>query len=193
MADKPKTPAARTRSSKPTSGLPAGVLKAADDVMAASQDAAAPVPKKARRRIRKLGQQLDTVRATEAKRRRQSAKAQQLAEKRERQAADAAAEMTTIIGRIRDEAGDAVATPASSAKSRQAVKPARANKSATATTKPAGTTKPARATTKPARTPKPAAATTKPAAATTKPARPTTKPATTAKAASRSRKPTPSA
>ena len=164
MADKPKTPTTKSPARKPASGVPAVVLTAVDEVMTASQDPAASVPKKARQRIRKLGRQLDSARAIEAKRLRQSAKAQQQAQKRERQAADAAAQMATIIGQIRDEAGDAAAHAAPNAKVRQAAMPAQA-------TKPAASAKPSR----------------------TAKGTPAAKPAATAKAVRQPRKPKPGA
>lgn len=182
MADKRPGSDATTR--KPRSSLPTAVISAVDDLVTAAQSAAAPVPKKARRKIKKLGKQLDAVRATEAKRLRQSAKARQKAARRDRQAADAAARMASIVSTIRDAAGSAIAKP---------------RPGATPTAKPV-VSKPAKSpvATKSA-TPKRTAATTRPApaarakpAAATKSARATepvgaAKPATTAKAATRRR------
>ena len=57
------------------SSVPADVLGAVGDLVAAAQHASAPVTGKAARELRKLGKQLDTARATETKRLRQLAKA----------------------------------------------------------------------------------------------------------------------
>lgn len=171
------------------SSLSNAVIGAVDDLVAAAQSPAAPVPKKARRKIKQLGKQLDAVRATEAKRLRQSAKARQKAVKRERQAADAAAQMASIVSTIRDTAGDSIpkrtATKAAGAKAAPA-------KGATAA-KQAAATKPAtRAATKPAGASK-AATTAK--AATRRPttATPTPKPVSRSRATTRTLKPKPTA
>ncbi len=153
MADKqPGSEAKTTRGRR--SSLSTDVVGAVDDLVAASKSPAAPVPKKARRKIQKLGKQLDAVRATEAKRLRQSAKARQEAAKRDRQAADAAAQMASIVSTIRDTAGGstakraagpAPAVKAPTAKAAKAVKPAAAAaaKPVAASAKPAATRKPA--------------------------------------------------
>jgi hypothetical protein len=171
------------------SSVPADVIASVADIVAKSQAAAAHVPKETRRQIRKLGRQFDAARATEAKRLRQAARLRLEIEKRERQAADAAAVMTSIVSTIRDVAKGAIGspTPPKRAKARPAAtkaasarKPAArgtATKSAAATAatkptarsaaaKPAGATRPA---------PKPAAAKAAGAA----------KPATAAKAPTR--------
>jgi hypothetical protein len=162
MADKQPGSGAKTTTG-PRSSLSTDVMGAVGDLVTAARSPSAPVPKKARRKIQKLGKQLDAVRATEAKRLRQSAKARQEAAKRERQAADAAAQMASIVSTIRDTAGGSIrkrhATKAAAARTAPAKRAVAA--------KPAAATKPA---TKPA--PKPAGA---------------TKAATTAKAATRRR------
>ncbi len=172
MADTRPGSTAKKTGERPSS-LSNDVIGAVDDLVAAAQSPAAPVSKKARRKIQKLGKQLDAVRATEAKRLRQSAKARQKALKRERQAADAAAQMASIVSTIRDTASDSIpkrpATRAAGAKA----PPAKGTPAAP--TKPAAAAKPA---TKPAAATK-AAAATKPTGAT--------KAATTAKAATRRR------
>src|SRR5688572_33026491 len=104
MADKKPGSDPRTTRGR-RSSLSTDVIGAVDDLVAASKSPAAPVPKKARRKIQKLRKELDAVRATEAKRLRQSAKARQEAAKRDRQAADAAARMASIVSTIRDTAG----------------------------------------------------------------------------------------
>jgi polyhydroxyalkanoate synthesis regulator phasin len=112
------------------SSMPADVIASVDDLMTAAQAAAAPVTKKARRRIQELGRQLDTARATEAKRLRQSAKARLKVEKRERQAADAAAAMASIVSTIRDEAGAAIGRKAGATAAKALAKPAAAKPAA---------------------------------------------------------------
>ena len=90
------------------SSVPADVLGAVGDLVAAAQHASAPVTGKAAKEIRKLGKQLDAARATEAKRLGQLAKAEaskgrkQVA-KRQRQAGEAAAEVASLVARIGDE------------------------------------------------------------------------------------------
>ena len=80
------------------SSLPASVVGAAGDVVAAAQQASAPVTRKTARELKKLGKQLDAARAKETKRLRQLAKAEstqgskQVA-KRRQQAAEAAADV----------------------------------------------------------------------------------------------------
>jgi hypothetical protein len=172
MADQQRGSDAKTKGRR--SSFPSDVVSAVDDLVAASRATAAAVPKKARRKIKKLGKQLDAVRATEAKRLRQSAKARQDAERRDRQATDAAARMASIVSTIRDTASGAVAQPAAAKKPAAATKPA-ATKRAAGAMKPAAAKRAAPAK-KPAATAKPAA---KPAGAT--------KGATTAKAMTRRR------
>lgn len=81
---------------------------AAYDLVAAARSKSSPAAKKDRKGIRKLGRRLDAARSLEAKRLRQSARAQRMLEKRERQAADAAAEVRVVVGRIREAAQAAV-------------------------------------------------------------------------------------
>jgi hypothetical protein len=137
MADKQRGSKAKT-TTKRRSSLPSAVMGAVGDLVTAARSSAEPVPKKARRKIKKLGKQLDAARATEAKRLRQSAKARQDAERRDRQAADAAARMASIVSTIRDTAGAAVAKPAATGKPAAARKAAATGKPAA---KPAGATK----------------------------------------------------
>ena len=116
-----------------------------DDVSMETRSAGAepdtrPVTKGTKRQVRKLTKQLGSARASEAKRLRQSAKAHQKVDKRERQAARAAADVAAIEGRIRElTAGDEARRPAP-ATSPMPPKPAR----------------PARRTAAPATNPKPA-------------------------------------
>jgi hypothetical protein len=184
MADKQRGSKAKT-TTKRRSSLPSAVMGAVGDLVTAARSSAEPVPKKARRKIKKLGKQLDAARATEAKRLRQSAKARQDAERRDRQAADAAARMASIVSTIRDTASGAVAKPANARKPAAATKPAVARKPAAArkaaatgkpAAKPAGATK--AATTAKARTRRRATAA-QPAKPTGRP--PTTTPATNPK------------
>ena len=90
------------------SGVPGDVIRAADELLTAAKSNAAPLTKKTRQRIQKLGRQLEAARATEAKRLRQKAKAEQQVAKFDRLAADAAAAIVSLVGRIRDEAREAV-------------------------------------------------------------------------------------
>lgn len=99
-----------------------------------------PLPKKAKRQVRKLTKQLGAARATEAKRSRQSAKAHKRVDKRERQVARAAADVAAIEGRIRGVTEGADGTRPAPATSPMPPKPAR----------------PARRTAAPASSPKPA-------------------------------------
>ena len=108
MADKQRGPDAKTTRGRPSSLQP-DVMSAVHDLVTAARSAAAPVPKKARRKIKKLSKELDAVRATEAKRLRQSARARQAAERRARQAADAAAQMASLVSTIRDTASGSIA------------------------------------------------------------------------------------
>ncbi len=141
MADQQRGSDVKTKGRR--SSLPSDVVSAVDDLVAASRATAAAVPKKARRQIKKLGKQLDAVRATEAKRLRQSAKARQDAERRDRQASDAAARMASIVSTIREKASGAVAKPAAAKKAKKpaAAKPDATNRAAPAR-KPAATAKP---------------------------------------------------
>jgi hypothetical protein len=125
MADKRRATTQKATGGR-RSALPTDVIGVVDDLVTASKRPGAPVPKKARRKIQKLGKQLDAVRATEAKRLRQSAKARQEAAKRDRQAADAAARMASIVSTIRDTAGGSAAK--SPKRSVTASKPAAAAK-----------------------------------------------------------------
>jgi hypothetical protein len=136
MADK-KRATERRHADPPDQRMSTDVLADADEVVAATQAATASAPKKARRRIRKLTQELDVARTSVARRLRQSAKAQQMVDKRERQAARAAARVAAIISTIRDQAGETMSigsaavtssppsppTPPKEAKPSQARKP----------------------------------------------------------------------
>jgi hypothetical protein len=89
-------------------GRPTSTNGATDDVLieaSASVTGTAaetrPLPKKAKRQVRKLTKKLGAARATEAKRMRQSAKAHKRVDKRERQVARATADVASIEGRIR--------------------------------------------------------------------------------------------
>lgn len=182
MADTRRGSDAKT-TTKRRSSLSTAVIGAVDDLVTAAQSPAAPVSKKARRKMKKLGKQLDAVRATEAKRLRQSAKARQEAARRDRQAADAAARMASIVSTMRDTAGGSIAKQragtAPAAKS-PALKPAKSAGGKTTRSKPAtAAARPAAAArAKPAAAAKPSGGT-KPAGAR--------KAATTAKAATRRR------
>lgn len=107
------------------SGVPGDVIRAADELLTAAKSNAAPLTKKSRQRIQKLGRQLEAARATEAKRLRQKAKAEQQVAKFERLAGDAAAAIVSLVGRIRDEAREAVGSGSgtSSAANPKAVAP----------------------------------------------------------------------
>jgi hypothetical protein len=107
MVQARKGSTAATNGTGPASAVPSEVLAAADDVVTASQASVTALPKKTRRKIRKLAKDLDAARATEAKRLRQATRAQLKVDKRQDQAAAAAAEMATIIGLIRDKATSA--------------------------------------------------------------------------------------
>jgi hypothetical protein len=194
MAVKQRGSATKADGQVSGSSMSADVIAAVGDIVAASHAAAAHVPKATRRRIERLGRQLDAARATEAKRLRQAARLRDELAKRERQAADAAALMASIVVSIREAASGvsgaqtgptpgrrATATKASARKA--AAKPASASKPAAAkatAAKPAGAARPATAAKAPTRR-----------RSTTKP-RP--KPATPRRAASsRTTKPKPTA
>src|SRR5690349_20330084 len=81
------------------------LLSAADEVVVAANAATASAPKKARKRIQKLTKELGRARATVDKRMHQVELAREKLEKREQEAAAAATEVASIIGKIRDEAG----------------------------------------------------------------------------------------
>ena len=131
---------------------------ATDDVTIKSEPAGAraepetrPLPKKAKRQVRKLTKQLDAARATEARRLRQSAKAHQKVDKRERQAARATAGVAAIEGRIRELTdGEAAQRPAPAA----SPMPPKPPRPARRTAAPASNPKPG-APRKPAPSPKP--------------------------------------
>lgn len=98
------TPSRKNGSGK-DGAVPADLLTAADDLVAAARSkpsTGGKGGKKGRKAIRKLGRDLDAARSAEAKRLRQTAKAQRALEKRERQVADAGANVRVIVGRIRD-------------------------------------------------------------------------------------------
>ena len=130
MADKPA----------PTDGVTDDVLIETSAPVTGATPETQPLPKKTKRRVRKLTKQLDAARATEAKRLRQSAKAHKAVDKRERQIARAAADVATIEGRIRGVTEGTDRTKPPSVASPMPPKPPR----------------PARRTAAPARTPKPA-------------------------------------
>src|SRR6187200_2739292 len=112
-------------------------LTAADHVAAAAKSATATAQRKAKKRIQKLTRELDRARATADKRLRQVELAREKLEKRERDAAAAATEVTSIMGRIRDEAGPGAMDPDGS--------PAAEIDSTTSAPKAAPATKPAAA------------------------------------------------
>jgi hypothetical protein len=69
---------------------------------AGTQSQKSDISKTSGRLIRRLSKQLDSARATEARRLRQSAKAHQKVDKRERQVARAAADIASIEGRLHE-------------------------------------------------------------------------------------------
>ena len=91
MADKPT----------PTNGATEDVLIETSAPVTGAAPETRPLPKKAKRQVRKLTKQLGAAQATEARRLRQSAKAHKRVDKRERQVARAAADVAAIEGRIR--------------------------------------------------------------------------------------------
>ncbi len=95
-------------SAVPASSVPVEVLEAVDDLLVAAAAPAAPVSKKARATIERLGRRLERALATETKRLRQVEKARERLAQRERRAAAAAAETAALIVRIRDTAREAV-------------------------------------------------------------------------------------
>lgn len=171
MAVKQRGSAAKADASGAGSSIPAEV----GDIVAASKATATQVPKATRRRIEKLGRQLDAARATEAKRLRQAARLRDELTKRERQAADAAALIASIVAAIRDAASGVVGA-------RPVRTPARTR--ATANKAPA-----TKAAAKPASAGKPVAAKAPAKAAAAKPAG-AARPATAAKAPTRRRRAT---
>jgi hypothetical protein len=200
MAVKQRRSATKADGTRAGSSIPADVIAAVGDIVAASQAAAAHVPKQTRRRIERLGRQFDAARATEAKRLRQSARLQQELAKRERQAADAAAMMASIVVTIRDAAsgvaGAKAGVPKPTATKSASAKPATKAVTTKAVTTKAVPTKPAAATpatTKPAEAAQPATAAKAPTrrrGATTSRPKPTTRPRA---ASTRTTKPKPSA
>jgi hypothetical protein len=92
----------------PASSVPVEVLEAVDDLLVAAAAPAAPVSRKTRAAIRRLGRRLERALATETKRLRQVEKGRERLAKRERRAAAAAAETAALIVRIRDTAREAV-------------------------------------------------------------------------------------
>jgi hypothetical protein len=151
MADKTSTPRSRNGGGR---ARPAPPAEPTDTDAVESETTGAVQPsKKSKRRLRRLGKDLDAARATEARRLRQSVKAHQKADKRERQVARASADVTAILGRIAEAAGDdvarkppAVATPAPG----PAPKPAKSSPSRrTARPAPSTPPPPVRRTTKP--------------------------------------------
>jgi hypothetical protein len=144
MAVKQRGSAAKADATGAVSSIPAEVNAAVGDIVAASKATATQVPKATRRRIEKLGRQLDAARATEAKRLRQAARLREELAKRERQAADAAALMASIVAAIRDAASGVVgARPVRTpARTRATANKAPATKAAA---KPASASKPAAA------------------------------------------------
>jgi hypothetical protein len=92
----------------PASSVPVEVLEAVDDLLVAAAAPAAPVSKKTRAAIRRLGRRLERALATETKRLRQVEKGRERLAKRERRAAAAAAQTAALIVRIRDTAREAV-------------------------------------------------------------------------------------
>jgi hypothetical protein len=95
----------------PSSSVPVEVLEAVDDLLVAAAAPAAPVGKKTRSAIKRLGRRLETALATEAKRLRQVEKSRKRLAKREGRAAAAAAKTAALIVRIRDTAREAVNGP----------------------------------------------------------------------------------
>lgn len=95
----------------PASSVPVEVLEAVDDLLIAAAAPAAPVRKKTRSAIKRLGRRLETALATEAKRLRQVEKSRRRLAKREGRAAAAAAKTAALIVRIRDTAREAVNGP----------------------------------------------------------------------------------
>lgn len=85
----------------PTNGATDDVLIETSAPVTGTAPETRPLPKKTKRRVRKLTKQLGAAQATEARRLRQSAKAHKRVDKRERQVARAAADVAAIEGRIR--------------------------------------------------------------------------------------------
>ena len=110
MADK-RTDRSRSNGQERRASATGEQLTAADDVGAAAKSATATAQRKAKKRIQKLTRELDRARATADKRMRQVELAREKLEKRERDAAAAATEVTSIMGRIRDEAGPGATDP----------------------------------------------------------------------------------
>ena len=124
----------------PTNGAMDDVLIETPDPVAGSAPETRPLPKKAKRQVRKLTKQLGVARATEAKRLRQSAKAHKRVDKRERQVARAAADVAAIESRIRgvtDGADGARPAPATSPMPPKPQRPARRAAAPAASPKPA--------------------------------------------------------
>ncbi|HET7495692.1 MAG TPA: hypothetical protein VFJ80_09590 [Candidatus Limnocylindrales bacterium] len=117
----------------PATSVPVEVLEAVDDLLVAAAAPAAPVSKKTRAAIRRLGRRLERALATETKRLRQVEKGRERLAKRERRAAAAAAETAALIVRIRDTAREAVNGPTDGAAASEA-EADRANAPTSATT-----------------------------------------------------------
>lgn len=135
MADKPT----------PANGATDDVLIDTSTPVSGAAPETRPLPKKAKRQVRKLTKQLGAARATEAKRLRQSAKAHKRVDKRERQVARAAADVATIEGRIRgvtDGIDGTKPTPAASPMPPKPVRPARRTAAPASSPKPAPPRKP---------------------------------------------------
>jgi hypothetical protein len=94
--------------------------------------------RKSGREIRRLSKRLDSARANEAKRLRQSARAHQKVDKRERQVARAAADIVSIESRLREVTdGGSAARPAPATAPTPARTPRPTRRTASAMTKPA--------------------------------------------------------
>lgn len=142
MADNRSTSNHPKRDTRPVKADPGDVLIPAGDAVG-REPQKRELPKTTRREVRKLSKQLGAAQAMEAKRLRQSVKAHQKVDKRERQVARAAASVAKIEGRIRDVAsGASAASPAPAATPTPPARAGRPRRAAGSKPKPAAKPKP---------------------------------------------------